>query len=176
MKAQSKSYALRCGIAITPEQHAEFVQIISNLMTNIPAHFVLLVDVDGQVILAKGEHDQENLVMLSSLVAGDLAASQEIARLTGQFDDYQTILREGEQFNSFIVEAGAYLALFAQVNHDVPLGWARMLIKQAGQQLVEVVKTSEVVAATSPEFSFEVDDNEFSDLFCDAIDDMWKDL
>ncbi len=173
-KMTEETYQLRSGVAITSKQDKEFHRLLSELLPKIPARFILLVDVAGQVVLAKGDHDQVNLVMLGSLVAGDLAASQEIARLTGEYQDYQIILREGQHSHTFISEAGNYLVLLVQVNNDVPLGWARMLIQHTVQQLAEVMATAEPV--TEGTFKLELDeddDGDLSDLFSDALDDMW---
>ncbi len=172
-KTVKEAYQLRCGVAIAPEQDKEFQRLLSELLPKIPARFILLVDVAGQVVAAKGDHEKVNLVMLGSLVAGDLAASQEIARLTGEYQDYQIILREGQTSHTFISEAGNHLVLLVQVNNDVPLGWARMLIQHTVKQLAEIMAAAEPVAET---FRLELDDedgDDLSDLFSDALDDMW---
>jgi len=73
------------------------------------------------------------------------------------------------------------LALFVQVGHDVPLGWARMLITKASQQLEEVMQESEPSQEEVAGFELEMAatleeaDDDLSDLFGDAIDDMWLD-
>jgi predicted regulator of Ras-like GTPase activity (Roadblock/LC7/MglB family) len=170
-----EAYQLRSGAAILPEQDKEFHRLLGELLPKIPARFILLVDVAGQVITAKGDHEQVNLIMLGSLVAGDLAASQEIARLTGEYQDYQIILREGQHSHTFISEAGNYLVLLVQVDNDVPLGWARMLIQQTVKQLAEIMATAVPVMETET-FKLELDDedeDDLSDLFSDALDDMW---
>ncbi len=168
-----ETYQLRSGVAISPAQDKEFHRLLNELLPKIPARFILLVDIAGQIVLAKGDHNQINLVMLGSLVAGDLAASQEIARLTGEYQDYQIILREGENSHMFISEAGHYLALLVQVDNDVPLGWARMLIRQTAQQLADVMVTAVAVPEEFKLSLYEEDEGDLSDLFSDALDDMW---
>jgi predicted regulator of Ras-like GTPase activity (Roadblock/LC7/MglB family) len=105
----------------------------------LPARFLLLADVTGQIISTHGHHKQMDLIALGSLVAGDLAASREIARLIGQYQANQLILREGENSHTFIVEAGHYMALFIEISQEVPLGWARMLIQRIAYQLEDIV-------------------------------------
>lgn len=171
-----ESYQLRCGVAVHTEQHTAFEQLLTEALNQIPANFVFLADVAGQIVMAKGDHEQVNLVMLGSLVAGDLAASQEIARLTGQFQDYQIVLREGANVNTFIIEAGQYLVLLVQVDHDVPLGWARMVVKRIGQSLGQVMEGAETAVTEQPSFTFDDSDSELSDLFGEALDDLWGEL
>jgi len=134
-------YRLRSGIAIFPAQELALQQIVADLLNQLPARFILLSDVAGQIICAKGEHEGINLVALSSLMAGDLAASQEIARLTGEYQDYQLILREGQTSHTVISEAGQNLIVLAQVTHDVPLGWVRIQMQQAVRHLAEQMET-----------------------------------
>jgi predicted regulator of Ras-like GTPase activity (Roadblock/LC7/MglB family) len=185
--AQQGSYRLRSGVSIQPEQNEALERLTTELLTQVPASFVLLADVAGQVVLAKGNHDAINLVMLGSLVAGDLAASQEVARLTGQYQEYQIVLREGDNFNTFIIEAGHHLALLVQVDREVPLGWARMVIKRTGQHLAEVMATKSgapdmgraaetAVYTLTAEEDDDGNDIALSDLFSDALDDLWVEM
>jgi predicted regulator of Ras-like GTPase activity (Roadblock/LC7/MglB family) len=169
-------YTLRSGITIYPSQDRTINQVLTELIQKVPAQFLLLVDVTGQVLSARGEQGKVDLVALGSLVAGDLAASQEIARLTGEYQDYQMVLREGNTMHTFIVEAGIHLAMLVQISNEVPLGWARMLIRQAAQQLADLLdepaeESQEISAAESmPELLQE----DLSDLFDDALDDLWS--
>jgi predicted regulator of Ras-like GTPase activity (Roadblock/LC7/MglB family) len=170
------NYTLRSGRTIYPSQATKIEQILTNLMSKIPARFLLLTDVTGQIVAARGEQEHIDLVALGSLVAGDLAASQEIARLTGEFQDYQMVLREGQTMHSFIVEAGLYLALLVQVSNDVPLGWARMLIQQTAPQLADILDTQAEEAGHFPSDQTlpEMEQEELSDLFDDALDELWS--
>jgi len=180
-QSTGNSYQLRSGTSVLPSQDKAFHDLLNGLLQQLPAKFMMLVDVAGQVVVAKGEHSNINLVMLGSLVAGDLAASQEIARLTNEYQDYQIVLREGQDSHTFIAEAGNYLALFVQVGHEVPLGWARILITKASQQLEEIMQESEPSQEEVAGFELEMAaslaeaDDDLSDLFGDALDDMWLD-
>ncbi len=173
---QEGPYTLRSGLTIYPSQAEAIDQISTELMKKVPAHFLLLADVTGQIITARGEQEQIDLVALGSLVAGDLAASQEIARLTGEYQDYQMVLREGQKMHSFIVEAGLHLALMVQVSNEVPLGWARMIIQKTARHLAELLDSPAEEAEhhhlteSLPEFEQE----ELSALFNDALDELWS--
>ncbi|MBP7998212.1 MAG: hypothetical protein KA314_02340 [Chloroflexi bacterium] len=167
-------YQLRSGIAIFPVQEQALQQIIADLLNRLPARFILLSDVAGQIICAKGDHENINLVALSSLMAGDLAASQEIARLTGEYQDYQLILREGQTSHTVISEAGHHLVVLAQVAHEVPLGWVRLQMQQAVRQLAEQM---DVPVSDLPVRPLPVDDTgdeSLADLFGDALEAMWE--
>ena len=178
MKFQSKGggqYSLRSGLTIYPSQDKLISQTLIELKQKLPAHLIVLVDVTGQVVSAQGEQQNVDLVSLGSLIAGDLAASQEIARLTGQYQDNQMVLREGQNFHTFIIEAGMHLALLVQVPDSVPLGWGRMLTVKTAHRLAEIVEQPpqphEQTTAHKTEELFE--EEALSELFTDALDDLW---
>ncbi len=167
---------LRSGITLYPSQNQSINKLLGDLIKKVPAQFVLLADVTGQIVSVRGEQNKIDLIALGSLVAGDLAASQEIARITGQYQDFQVILREGKHTNSFILETGTHLALFVQVTHDVPLGWARMVILNTAKDITDILTTTppeveqnQTTASSQPLF----DDEKLPDLFNDALDDLW---
>ncbi|RME42108.1 MAG: hypothetical protein D6796_14890 [Caldilineae bacterium] len=167
------SYYLRSGLRIYPAQHEAINRLLAELLDKTPAHFILLTDVTGQVVSTAGDQSGINLVSLASLVAGDLAASQEIARLTGQLDAYQMILREGQNAHTFISEAGDHLALLVQISTEVPLGWARMTIRQAARQLAEIVAAPPAREADSPPSELDLAPDSLPDLFDEALGDLW---
>jgi predicted regulator of Ras-like GTPase activity (Roadblock/LC7/MglB family) len=170
-------YTLRSGITIYPSQNRAISQALANLTHKAPARFILLADVTGQIVSTRGEQSDIDLVALGSLMAGDLAASQEIARLTGEYQDYQMILREGTQMHTFISEAGHHLALLVQVSNEVPLGWARVIIRRASQEIEDIVANPPQEAKQS-NIEEQLDpiliEDELADLFSDALDDLWS--
>lgn len=171
-KPRNDVYTLRGGLTIFPEHHQALELLLANLVQKIPARFVLLSDVSGQLISSRGDTGRINMVALGSLVAGDLAASQEIARLIGEYQDHQMILREGQTAHTFITEAGHSLALLVQVSSEVPLGWARMLIQEAARNLAEIMERApDEMKPTTPEPILA--ENDLPDLFNDALDELW---
>lgn len=174
---QAYHQTLRSGITIYPSQDKAIRQTLGELVQKTPAHFVLLVDVTGQVVSVQGEYNSNtDLVALGSLVAGDLSASQEIARLTNQYQDCQMVLRQGQTIHTFIVEAGHHLALLIQISDQVPLGWARMLIQKTAHRLGDIVVTppTDVERAQATEQKDQIlNQEELPDLFKDALDGLW---
>lgn len=166
-------YNLRSGLTIFSSQQETINQLLTELVQKLPAHFILLTDVTGQIVSTRGEQNQINLVALGSLVAGDLAASQEIARLTGAYQEDQLILRQGPKIHTLTIAAGHHLALFAQVPGETPLGWARLLVQKAAQRLVEIVSVAQPDQQEA-QFELELAEENLSDLFNDALDALWQ--
>jgi predicted regulator of Ras-like GTPase activity (Roadblock/LC7/MglB family) len=166
-------YNLRSGLTLYPAQKEAIEQLLTELVHQAPATFLMLADVTGQVVSTRGEQSGVNLVALGSLVAGDLAASHEIARLTRQYQDYQMVLREGQTTHTFICEAGHHLALLIQVSTDTPLGWARVVIHKIAHRLAEIAATMPKEPRQTKEISTELSSEALPDLFNDALDDLW---
>ncbi len=174
-QTRPNGYNLRSGLVIYPVQQEAIEDLLTQLAQQTPTTFILLADVTGQVVSTRGGQGEKNTVALGSLVAGDLAASHEIARLTGQFQEYQMVLREGQTTHTFICEAGHYLAMLIQVSTDIPLGWARMVIRKAAQQLSEIADAPLEAPQEAEEMiaELELDTGDFSSLFDEALDDLW---
>lgn len=161
----------RSGFSIFPAQVMKIEALLKELRADIPARYLMLVDSSGQYITSVGGYQTIDTDALGSLIAGDLAASQEIARMTGEYQDFQSILREGERSHIIISEAGKFLVVFAQFSKDVPLGWARRLIKKAAQELGNIVLSNSEDAATAQN---ELGQDNLPEQFIDALDDIWK--
>jgi len=141
-------------------------------MEIVPAQYILLVDTSGQLVTTAGDKSMIDSSILGSLIAADLAASQEIARLTGEFQEYQMILREGDRTNIIISEAGKHLAFLVLFSRETPIGWARKLIQNAAKEIGAFVV--QPVVATQEEQISPTEGN-LPGLFNDALDQLWKD-
>lgn len=164
---------LRGGLVLHSTQQEALEVILNDLFNQISASFILLADITGQPISSRGDQSQVNIVAVASLVAGDLAASQEIARLTGVYEECQMVLREGRNIHTYIIEVGHHMALMVQISKETPLGWARILIQRKAQNLADVIANasgnqSEVLP------DLQLGQNDLSDLFSDALDEMWN--
>ncbi len=171
---------LRSGLTIYPSQDRAIDAALRSLSEKTPARFILLADISGQIISVRGDRSQvAEPVALGSLVAGDLAASREIARLLGEYRSYQMVLREGASSHTFIVEAGPYMVMLVQVASDVPLGWARMVIRQAAEQLAQIVDALPEELKNQPQAEPPLEEalsgqEDISDLFGDALNSLWS--
>jgi predicted regulator of Ras-like GTPase activity (Roadblock/LC7/MglB family) len=162
--------AQKLGIVVSPEQINEINLILSELMEECPAQLALLIDQSGSVLSYQGENQSIDLVVLAALVAGDLCASQEIARLTGQYQKFQLIIREGELSNTILSEAGEQIIIYLQVSKVSPLGWVRLRLIEACKKLRTInFQIPEKINMTSDSN----DNNDLSNFTDDALDAMW---
>jgi predicted regulator of Ras-like GTPase activity (Roadblock/LC7/MglB family) len=158
-------------VILYPGHDQAIRRVLQELAQKCPAQFLLLAGVSGQPIAYEGEKGETNLSSLGALLAGDLAASQEIARLTDQYQSYQMIVREGRQSSIFLSEAGPYMILFARVDREVPLGWARILIVETCRQLAEI-------SSSRPDelqgLDLGLHEEHLSALIDDRLDSIWS--
>ncbi len=173
LHATEADYDIRTGITISAAQAAEIDRVLDDLIQRVPARFVLLTEASGLVVSFCGERGNMDLVALASLAASDLAASQTIARLTGEYEHCQLVLRQGQQNNTILSEVGRHLVLLVQTPRQVPLGWARMLVIEAARQLEAILKAPPEPAdeATSAP---QLEQGGLGDLFGQAFENLWS--
>lgn len=167
------STILRCGLILYPSQDQAIDKVLTSLMEKIPAQYILLADSSGQVISVIGKREQGDPVALGALVASDMAASQEMASITGEYQSYQMILREGSQVNNWIINAGPHLDLMFKVSASVPLGWTRLVIRRAAELIAQIAETPIEEEGDSGE-SIEIDDADFSDQIDKSLEELWR--
>jgi hypothetical protein len=161
----------RSGLAVTAGQQKVIEDILKSTLEKIPAKFILLVDSSGQLVNVVGETGSIETAALGSLIAADIAASQEITRLIGEKQEFPMVLREGERYHLIIEEAGHNMAFITLFSRDVPIGWARNLIQTCADKINQaagVIEDAQANQKTGP-----VNDA-FKDLFNTALDDIWK--
>jgi predicted regulator of Ras-like GTPase activity (Roadblock/LC7/MglB family) len=158
-------------VILYPGHDKAIRQVLEELAQKCPAQFLLLAGVSGQPIAYEGEKGETNLSALGALLAGDLAASQEIARQTDQYQSYQMILREGRQSTIFLSEAGPFMVLFARVDREVPLGWARMLILESCRRLADIASAR---PDELPSLDLGLHEDKLSSLIGDELDSIWS--
>lgn len=166
------STILRCGLILYPSQDQAIDKVLSSLMEKIPARYILLADSSGQVISVSGKREQADPVALGALVASDMAASQEMAHLTGEVQNFNMILREGSEVNTWIINAGLHLVLMFKVSSDVPLGWTRLVIRRAAELIANIADAPVEEEPSEPDL--DLDQLSFSDEIDKSLEELWR--
>lgn len=166
------STILRCGLILYPSQDQAIDKVLSSLMEKIPARYILLADSSGQVISVSGKREQADPVALGALVASDMAASQEMAHLTGEVQNFNMILREGSEVNTWIINAGLHLVLMFKVSSDVPLGWTRLVIRRAAELIANIADAPVEEEPSEPDLDLE--QLSFSDEIDKSLEELWR--
>jgi predicted regulator of Ras-like GTPase activity (Roadblock/LC7/MglB family) len=162
---------LRSGLMVYTLQEDAIKKLSNELKEKLQTVFIMVSDTAGQSIYTSDPLTPNKVNALGSLLAGDLSASQELARITGQYDLSQLIIREGVESTLFISEAGKDLLFLTIVPGQVPIGWARILIKETARQIGEIVKTP---VSDLELLSLGLDDEKLSDLYEGSLNNIWN--
>lgn len=113
--------------------------LLERLYLNTGADCVLLIDSSGQLIGYKGGLVNVNLTNLAALVAGDMAAVTEMARLIGEQNRFKLLFHEGESQNILISGVSANLLLATIFNTSVQIGLVRLYTREMVNRLQNLI-------------------------------------
>ena len=97
-------------LVLHEEEFARIREVISRLRTECNAKLIFLVDKNGQQIAANGELNSIDTTALASLAAGNVAATDSLARLIGE-KEFSVLFHEGERDNLHISVVGGRVIL-----------------------------------------------------------------
>jgi len=121
----------------------EFHQIrivLQKLKEDANAKMVFLVDKNGQQIAYNGDIRDVDTTSLASLTAGNVAATDGLARLIGE-KEFSVLFHEGERDNIHISIVGGRVILVVIFDGRSSLGLVRLRVKKASHELENVFST-----------------------------------
>jgi predicted regulator of Ras-like GTPase activity (Roadblock/LC7/MglB family) len=127
-------------IVMYEEEFNQIKQIISKLRVDANAKVVFLVDKNGQQIAAHGEIENLDTTSLASLTAGNVAATDGLARLIGE-KEFSILFHEGEKDNIHISIVAQRVILVVIFDERSSLGLVRLRVKKAAQELTDCFHT-----------------------------------
>src|SRR5438094_8710721 len=140
-------------LVLHEEEYQKIRDVISRLRTECNAKVVFLVDKNGQQIAANGELEAIDTTALASLAAGNVAATDSLARLIGE-KEFSILFHEGERDNLHISVVGGRVILVVIFDTRSSLGLVRLRVKKASDELNKIfdglMKKVKVPGAGSP--------------------------
>src|SRR5688500_20310321 len=116
------------------EEFGQIKQVISKLRVDANAKVVFLVDKNGQQIAAHGEIENVDTTSLASLTAGNVAATDGLAKLIGQ-KEFSVLFHEGERGNIHISIVGRRVILVVIFDERSSIGLVRLRVRKAAGEL-----------------------------------------
>ena len=110
--------------------------ILRRLRLEAEAAIVLLVDKNGQRIASAGDVDSLDVTALASLTAGNVAATDGLARILGE-REFSVLLHEGEKENIYLSIVGGKVILVVIFADRSSLGLVRLRVRQAAAELAQ---------------------------------------
>ena len=152
------------------EEFKHLEEALRRLRQEANAKAVFLIDKNGQQIASAGEIEQFDTTSLASLTAGNVAATDGLAKLIGE-REFSVLFHEGQQDHihiSVVAKRGILVVIF---DHRSSLGLVRLRVKRASVDLEKIFdamqqkgeKSGQGTAHASP-FS-EITDEDIDALF-----------
>jgi predicted regulator of Ras-like GTPase activity (Roadblock/LC7/MglB family) len=152
------------------EEQAMIQRACDKLATDSNALAVLVIDKNGQEIARSGQTEHLDVTSLSSLFAGNVAATGGIAKLLAE-KEFSGQFHEGEKTNvhiSLVAQRAILVVLFDQRSS---LGLVRLRVKKASQELAEVfdrvIAKMNAGGGGAPPVFGEITDDDIDNLFKD---------
>jgi predicted regulator of Ras-like GTPase activity (Roadblock/LC7/MglB family) len=150
------------------EELLQINEVCERLHRDSNSKAVLCIDKNGQAFAEAGETEELDVTSLSSLTAGNVAATGGIASLLAE-REFAGQFHEGERTNVHISIVGGRVILVVLFDERSSLGLVRLRVKKAAAELTGIlehmIKKSE---ASSPSSVLaEITDEDIENLFND---------
>jgi predicted regulator of Ras-like GTPase activity (Roadblock/LC7/MglB family) len=155
------------NLVIYEEEFDRINSLLARLWVDANAKIVFLVDKNGQQIAAKGDLEKVDATSLASLTAGNVAATDGLARLIGE-KEFSILFHEGERDNIHISIIGQRLILVVIFDERSSLGLVRLRVRKTAAEMEEVINqmASKAAEGEAPQSPFaEITDDDIDKLF-----------
>lgn len=163
----------KLDLVMFEEEYKLLQEIIGRLQKDAQSKVVFLVDKNGQQIAASGDLKSIDATSLASLTAGNVAATDGLAKLIGE-KEFSLLFHEGEKDNLHISIVGKRGILVVLFDQNSSLALVRLRVKKASKELqdifdqVEARAQAEVGSGARFESPFsEITDEDIDKLFGD---------
>src|SRR3954452_3398690 len=160
-------------LVLYDEEFRKIKESLSRLASDANANVVFLVDKNGQQIAATGDLASLDTTSLASLTAGNVAATDGLARLIGE-KEFSILFHEGEKDNIHISIVAQRVILVVIFDERSSLGLVRLRVRRATAELDRIFE--EIAAKVENEKDNLPSDFEspFSEITDDDIDRLFS--
>jgi predicted regulator of Ras-like GTPase activity (Roadblock/LC7/MglB family) len=125
---------------IYEEEYKHLEEALRRLRQEANAKAVFLIDKNGQQIASAGEIEQFDTTSLASLTAGNVAATDGLAKLIGE-REFSVLFHEGQQDHIHISIVGRRVILVVIFDDRSSLGLVRLRVKRASADMEKILDT-----------------------------------
>ena len=151
------------------EELQQINHICDVLHRDANAKAVLVIDKNGQAMAQSGEVDQLDVTSLSSLTAGNVAATGGIASLLAE-KEFAGQFLEGEKTSYHVSIVAQRVILVVLFDERSSLGLVRLRVRKAANELTNVLDVMVKKSASGsgqPSVFSEITDDDIDNLFND---------
>ena len=153
------------------EEFKHLEEALRRLRQEANAKAVFLIDKNGQQIASAGEIEQFDTTSLASLTAGNVAATDGLAKLIGE-REFSILFHEGEHDNLHINVIGGIVILVVLFDERSSLGLVRLRVKKASAELGTVVE--EIVLRAEARRASALGSSPFAEITDEDIDALFS--
>ncbi len=124
-------------LVLYAEEYEEIKEILTALKKETNSRIALIVEKNGQPIAFAGEMDGVDTTSLGSLVAGNVAATEGLAKMLGE-ESFPLMFNEGAKENLHITLIGDKFILAVLFDKRTSLGLVRLRARNAALKLEKV--------------------------------------
>lgn len=151
------------------EELKEIQGVIDQLQSDARAKIVFVVDKNGQQIAGAGDLATIDTTSLASLTAGNVAATDGLAKLIGE-KEFSILFHEGERDNVHISIVGNRVILVVIFDERSSLGLVRLRVKKTSNELTgifdRIIEKTKAQPSAGLEAAFsEITDDDIDNLF-----------
>lgn len=154
-------------IIMREQQYERIASVLYKLRSDSASRVVFLVDKNGQQIAIQGDVSNLDTTSLASLAAGNVAATDGMAKLIGE-KEFPTLSHEGERESIHICIIGRTL-LVVVFDDRSSLGLVKLRVKQASRDLAsvfdEIMRESERKSVKDDALFAGITDDDIDSLF-----------
>jgi predicted regulator of Ras-like GTPase activity (Roadblock/LC7/MglB family) len=162
-------------LVLHEEEFAGLTRLSERLLREANARFVSLIDRNGQPLAWTGDLPDVDHTALASLVAGNVAATDGLAKMIGE-QTFSSMYHEGDRDHLHFSAIGETGILLVGFDERSSLGLVRLRVRQVTPDLVEVfdrmLERSRSFTAGLDEFAAalpEITDEDIDNLFRDGM-------
>jgi predicted regulator of Ras-like GTPase activity (Roadblock/LC7/MglB family) len=142
--------------------------VLQRLRHDANARAVFLIDKNGQQISAAGEIEQFDTTSLASLTAGNVAATDSLAKLIGE-REFSVLFHEGQRDHIHISIVAKRAILLVIFDERSSLGLVRLRVKRAGTEFEKIFESMAEKATTGQDGAAPTPFSEITDEDIDAL-------
>jgi predicted regulator of Ras-like GTPase activity (Roadblock/LC7/MglB family) len=128
------------NFVVYEEEYRHLEEALRRLRQEANAKAVFLIDKNGQQIANAGEIEQFDTTSLASLTAGNVAATDGLAKLIGE-REFSVLFHEGQQDHIHISIVGRRVILVVIFDDRSSLGLVRLRVKRASADMEKILDT-----------------------------------
>ena len=153
-----------------PEEQQQIAMVCQRLQRDANAKAVLLIGRDGQAIADAGDVEELDVTSLSSLTAGNVAATGGISKILRE-KDFTSQFHEGEKIHVHITLVGGKAILVVLFDERSSLGLVRLRVKKSSDEMSRLFDqvATQSKSNSQPSILTEITAKDHANLFNDSV-------